>query len=306
MLVEHLSYINNLFYQIGDVQEKSPKYMDEASPIRNSFQYYTISSTARKFLLILLAVWYLLWQLSPLIPLEYRPAIHVDKLSEYDKYLFTTLPHQEISILHSDHLDVMMAIPYTLHVAWPLIFVAWALRKSSNLVLPFGNCFGLLSLMAVVTELLFPCAPPWYFEKYGVSPATYDLPGDPGGLARVDKFLGSNFYVDTFSKSPLVFGAFPSLHVAWPVLLAFFMWYHVCSKWTHKLGVLFYVSWVCISVVYLHHHFVVDVLGGVFYAWLSFCLLGPHCDEKPKEVATQTTKQDKEEVKHPLMGSASN
>lgn len=60
-------------------------------------------------------------------------------------------------------------------VAWPLIFAGWALHKSTKLVLPFGNCFGLVSLMAVITELLFPCAPPWYYEKYGISPASYDL-----------------------------------------------------------------------------------------------------------------------------------
>jgi len=87
-----------------------------------------------------------------------------------------------------------------------------------------------------------------------------------------------------------VFGAFPSLHVAWPVLLAFFMWYNVCSKWHHKIPVIAYVMWVSFSVVYLHHHFVVDVLGGIFYSWIVYHLVGPHWDDKPLIILSSAKK----------------
>jgi len=222
MITDQLPFINNLFYpdKLND-KEKVVGQQTESNELFK-FKGYKISSNTRKLLLLPLAAWYFLWHFSPWIPHDVRPSIHVDKLLEFETYLFSTLPHQAITYYHSEHLDVLMAIPYTLHVAWPIIFSLWALRKSTRLLLPFANCFGLLSFMAVVTELLFPCAPPWYFEKYGIAPATYDLPGDPGGLARVDKLFGIEFYNGTFSKSPLVFGAFPSLHVGWPVLLAFF------------------------------------------------------------------------------------
>jgi len=293
MVTDQLAFVHNLFYPTNEgakEEDRGSEYVDNSydndSDIidKRLFQQYNISSFTRKVLLLPLICWYLLWQLSAVIPADYRPIINVDKLNEYDRYLFTILPHQVISVIHCDYLDVLMAIPYTLHVVLPVTFSLWALKDSIHLLLPFGNCFGLVSFAAVVTEILLPCAPPWYFEKYGVSPATYDLPGDPGGLERVDKLFGISFYNNTFSKSPLVFGAFPSLHVAWPVLLALFMWYHVSAKWYARLPVAIYVVWVCTAVVYLHHHYVVDVIGGIAYSWLAYHFVGPHLDEKPKNL----------------------
>jgi hypothetical protein len=49
------------------------------------------------------------------------------------------------------------------------------------------------------------------------------MPGSPGGLARIDALFGSQTYTATFTASPLVFGAFPSLHSACATLQAFFL-----------------------------------------------------------------------------------
>lgn len=49
------------------------------------------------------------------------------------------------------------------------------------------------------------------------------MPGSPGGLARIDTLFGSKTYTVTFTASPMVFGAFPSLHSGCAVLQAFFL-----------------------------------------------------------------------------------
>jgi len=37
---------------------------------------------------------------------------------------------------------------------------------------------------------------------------------------------------------------------------------------------------------------VVDVLGGMFYSWLVYNLVGPHLDDTPKPVIISHTKKD--------------
>ncbi|EEB87524.1 hypothetical protein MPER_15102, partial [Moniliophthora perniciosa FA553] len=49
-----------------------------------------------------------------------------------------------------------------------------------------------MNLSGVLIQLLFPCAAPWYELVYGLTPATYDFKGSPGGLIRIDRLFGSN------------------------------------------------------------------------------------------------------------------
>lgn len=230
----------------------------------------------RKLFCIFLILWQLLYSLAPYIPLEARPEIDVTSLNRWDRSMFVVLPHEMLTYLQSAYLDVFAAIPYTIHVFWPILFLAWSIWKQRSLTLPYVNCFGLLSLLAVCTELIFPTTPPWYYEKYGFAPATYELPGDPAGLARVDKMFDTEFYLNTFVKSPVVFGAFPSLHVGWPTLLTLFLCFNVLDSWKTRIIPCCYVAWVSFAVVYLHHHYVADVLGGMLFAWAIYEVLGPH------------------------------
>jgi len=272
-----IAFISNLFYY-GEASDSSTKEGEQDTEI--TIPNYTVSRSARKVLLISIALWYLLWAFGHLIPDAMRPTIDVTTLADCDRYLFFSLPHQLMTGFQSIYLDVLMAIPYSLHLVWPITFIIYCLRYSRGLLFPFLNCFGVTSLLSVFTEMVFPTAPPWYLEKYGTAPASYSLLGDPGGLGRVDEHFGIQFYNDTFSQSPLVFGAFPSLHVGWPALLTLFMWFNVCRNHYQKIPVCLYLLWMCFAVVYLHHHYVVDVLGGILYSWITYYLLGPHWDLK--------------------------
>lgn len=123
----------------------------------------------------------------------------------------------------------------------------------------FARTFGYMNMIGVIIQLLFPCSPPWYENMYGLAPANYSIPGSPAGLARVDELFGLGFYTTTFTASPLVFGAFPSLHSGNGTLEALFM-----SNVFPKLTPLFimYVMWLWWSTMYLSHHYAVDLVGG--------------------------------------------
>lgn len=102
---------------------------------------------------------------------------------------------------------------------------------------------------------------------YGSAPADYSIPGEPGGLARIDDILGLKLYGSTFGGSPLVFGAFPSLHSGSATIEMLFVTYLCPKLW--PLGVA-YTMWLWWSTMYLTHHYLIDLVGGSIYAFLTF------------------------------------
>ena len=67
-----------------------------------------------------------------------------------------------------------------------------------------------MNLVGVIIQIAFPCAPPWYELREGLTPANYSMRGSPAGLARIDAIFGGFGYTMAFSGAPVVFGAFPS------------------------------------------------------------------------------------------------
>jgi PAP2 superfamily len=94
---------------------------------------------------------------------------------------------------------------------------------------------------------------------YGFAPADYSMSGSPGGLIRIDSLFGLNLYTSSFSASPVVFGAFPSLHAGWATLHALFL-HHIQPK--ARVALCLYVMWVWWATMYLTHHYFIDLIGG--------------------------------------------
>lgn len=104
---------------------------------------------------------------------------------------------------------------------------------------------------------------------YGSAPADYSIPGEAGGLLRIDAILGLDLYSSTFGNSPLVFGAFPSLHSGCATLEMLFVVY-LCPRL--KPVALLYVLWMWFATMYLTHHYMIDLVGGSIYAILTFAV----------------------------------
>lgn len=158
-------------------------------------------------------------------------------------------------------LDVIAWIPYGLtHFGAPFVVSGILFIFGPPGTTPaFARAFGYMNLVGVAIQLTFPCAPPWYENMYGLAPANYSVPGSPAGLAAIDKLLGIDLYTSTFTASPMVFGAFPSLHSGSATIEALFM-----SHCFPKLRPLFilYTLWLWWATMYLSHHYAVDLVGG--------------------------------------------
>lgn len=146
----------------------------------------------------------------------------------------------------------------------------------------FAWSFGIQNCLGIITHLSFPTAAPWYGDQYGypLPPGNYSMPGSSAGLVRVDRVLGTHLYENAFKASPLVFGAFPSLHCAFAVCCFFFV-----SRYSkvgrYLLG--FYVLWQWWATMYLRHHWRIDLLGGLVYSAFAFTLFQSCISKKERE-----------------------
>lgn len=122
--------------------------------------------------------------------------------------------------------------------------------------------FCLLGLISCLTYYLYPAAPPWYLADYGPGPAVLDAAPSAAGAARADALLGTTLFHQFYARSPNVFGAIPSLHVAIPLLAFLFSWRERRLRW----GLGAYTAVMAFSAVYLNHHYIVDLLWGAAYA----------------------------------------
>jgi membrane-associated phospholipid phosphatase len=92
-------------------------------------------------------------------------------------------------------------------------------------------------------------------------------------LARVDSWLGIHYFAGFYGRSNDVFGAVPSLHVCYPLLIVLYAW-----PMTRALGrtlALAFFAAMCFAAVYLDHHWIVDVLLGIVYTLaVELCMRG--------------------------------
>jgi len=157
--------------------------------------------------------------------------------------------------------DSLAAIMHAAHFVVPLLFAALIWQHRREQYWRFMAALLLLSYAAFVTFLLLPTAPPWWAAANG------DLEG-----VRLIQFSSHTAFL--YDKvSPNSVAAMPSLHAAYPWLFFLF----ACRLWG-KRGALvaIYPLAVFFAVIYLGHHYVIDVIGGVLYASVSYALVcGP-------------------------------
>jgi len=242
-----------------------------------------------KFILLIpVLCWLIMFQFSKYIPYDQRPTIDITTLSKMESWLLighslqhfprNKIPENEQWKDFLTFLDMLSAFAYLIHFVVTWIFAVFLFlyyrKKTTTLGYPviqpytFLWCFGFLNVFAVATQLAWPTAPPWYVENYPDTPANYTMPGEPADLSRVDDFLQYPLFRNLYGHSPIVFGSFPSLHGAWPIVITIF----APNIRSLKLIGSCYVALVWWAAVYLNHHFMVDLIGGALYVLVSYYL----------------------------------
>ncbi|TFK61801.1 inositolphosphorylceramide synthase [Pluteus cervinus] len=220
---------------------------------------------------------------SRFIPTPWRPAISVSLLPTLESVLYGANVSDILTRFTHPVLDIIAWIPYGVgHFTIPFIVAAfiWLFRPKEVLHL-WGRAFGYMNILGVLFQIIFPCSAPWYELVYGLTPANYSMKGSPGGLARIDALFHSQGYTTAFSNSPVVFGAFPSLHAADATMEALFITHFFPQTTVYVWSYTGLLYW---STMYLTHHYLIDVVGGACLATAFFYLFLP--DELKGSMAT--------------------
>jgi hypothetical protein len=137
-----------------------------------------------------------------------------------------------------------------------------------RLLARFGWTFLLMNIVGFATYYVYPAAPPWYVADYGLGPANLAARSSAAGAARWDAITGIPYFAGFYGRSADVFGAIPSLHVAYP-LLTYLHGRELRKRWLDvaSFGLFLLVSF---AAVYLNHHYVLDVLLGVLYTLVAW------------------------------------
>jgi inositol phosphorylceramide synthase catalytic subunit len=170
-------------------------------------------------------------------------------------------------------LDLACGFAYLVYVGEYLAVAFFLLfRGRQGLLRRLALAFLVVNVLGFATYFIYPVAPPWYVTEYGFGPARLDVHSSAAAASRFDLLLGTHFFDQIYGRGIDVYGAYPSLHVAYPLLAAWAVFRTPELRWARAPAVGFFLL-MCLSAVYLQHHYVTDVLLGIVYAIGTLALL---------------------------------
>jgi inositol phosphorylceramide synthase catalytic subunit len=166
--------------------------------------------------------------------------------------------------------DLASALMYALHFIAPLIlgWFFWQTLNERRTFYLYVVTFTVLNVMALVTFMVYPVAPPWYVYKHGFDQPPGHMLDSAGALVNFDKIVGRRFFVslyNTFNSN--LFAAIPSLHSGYPTTIALCLWLRLRGRTWLFVG---YPLLAWFAAVYLNHHYVIDLVIGSLYAVVAW------------------------------------
>jgi membrane-associated phospholipid phosphatase len=192
-------------------------------------------------------------------------AVHSDDVIALERFFFFgRIPSVELQAAFHvpgsiNLLDLATTFLYVAHFALPLVvaFAFWALERT--LFYRYLLALMLMSFAAFICYLLIPVAPPRFAGAFGESLAVHDIARDT--FTQLHFAPVTTWLYGSISGNPVA--AFPSLHSAYPLLAYLF----ARNRWPRaSLILLAWSAAIWFAVVYLGHHYVIDVVAGILFA----------------------------------------
>ena len=240
---------------------------------------YFLSHTTRRFItgFSIFVVFWVLYDYMRAFPNYAYRAVDVASIYHTEQRLFgisaggqLLTPNEYWLLHHQPLLDVLSGLFYLCWVPIPLGFAAYLFFANRRLFFAFSLTFLLVNILGFIVYYLHPAAPPWYVQQHGLVFRPLTL-GSTAGLARFDSFFGVSIFKGIYAKNANIFAAMPSLHSAYPVVVAYYavknrMGWLIPVFVTIMLGIWF-------AAIYTSHHYVLDVLAGIAIALTGISLI---------------------------------
>ncbi len=236
------------------------------------------SPTSRKFItgFSIYIIYWIIFDYMKAFPNYNYNTVHIADLYHLEKHLFginyngkQITPNEYWRLNGNTFLDVAAGIFYLCWIPVPLAFAAFLFFRDRKQFLYFSFTFVLVNFIGFLIYYLYPAAPPWYVQYNGFNfhPGT---PGNTAGLVKFDNYFHAGIFKTIYAKGSNVFAAMPSLHSAYPVIV---LYYSLKNKFGY-INILFVAVMLGIwfTAVYASHHYILDVLAGVFCAIIGIAL----------------------------------
>ncbi|MEO6573268.1 MAG: phosphatase PAP2 family protein [Polyangiaceae bacterium] len=161
-------------------------------------------------------------------------------------------------------LDILCSIPYGTFIFAMVAYAIYLYRVDFTLLQRFAWSFFWLNVAGFLTYHVYPAAPPWYVHTHGCSADLYAVASEGAALARVDALFHSSYFAGIYGRASDVFGAVPSLHAGYPLLIVMNGWQR--NGWLGRTLALLFFAVMCFSAMYLDHHWAFDVVLGAAYS----------------------------------------
>lgn len=237
---------------------------------------FFIHAKARQWVLDFLpfAAFGILYDFLRIIPKEWAGSIHIVEPYQIEVILFNWLGFEK-GFLPTDYfiqnnhpaLDLFTGLVYGAHIFIPLGFAFYLWLRNNPAFNVFRWTFLLMNIAAFATYISYPTAPPWYVTNYGLENLGWNVPASAAGLIRFDLLLGIDYFQNTYSRNAWIFGAIPSMHAGFPLLISLF-----ARKTIGGFRWFFYAFTIlaAFSAVYLNQHYVIDLIAGWVYVMVFY------------------------------------
>ncbi|HEU0073141.1 MAG TPA: phosphatase PAP2 family protein [Dehalococcoidia bacterium] len=163
-------------------------------------------------------------------------------------------------------VDAVLVAVYISYFLIPHLVVLWAWKTRTDLFYKMLAAALATLVLGVMVHFLVPTAPPWLASEAGTIDQVRRLVPEFSSLISGDVYKQAATAVDGNQVA-----AMPSLHAALTVIVAIVA-VHYGHVWRY-LGIA-YVALMCVALVYLGEHYVVDEIAGIALAIGVWALIG--------------------------------
>ena len=214
------------------------------------------------------------------VGVHFRPQLELDRVLG-----FGTVP----TIWLQEHLysgkvgwlELFSTLAYLSHFVAPLalgLYLWFGRRGRAFAELMFGIL--VVSVLADITYVLAPTAPPWLAADHGYLPPVHHIVKD--GLTHLH--LGALAAMDGDASKYNVVAALPSMHVAFPAIAFLVLLRHRLPSWLIVLQG-FQLAAVIFAIVYTGEHYLSDALVAFVYVAFGLALVRRALDRVPGTAA---------------------
>ncbi len=198
------------------------------------------------------------------IGIHFHPMIDFDKVVFFGQTPTEWIQHHVYTPGTLTAWNVAFTLIYTSYFITPFALAGWLWARDRAAYLRFVKRLVSLAIAGVCTYILFPAAPPWLAADEGLLHHVARTTSEGWKIIGV----GTSILFSEGQASVNLVAAVPSLHAAFTMLVALFLWDRVAWRWARPLLLLYPLA-MGFTLIATGEHYFFDIALGWVYAGVT-------------------------------------